>query len=230
MLPALYGILLFPNHFFLPDPRRWAGALLLSVLWHVSVTSCHQFRAVRQMVSPWSVGLSSPSMLRQKSLADCQLDSWWSWWLAGHWWWTTHPAPLSRPGMRLGMSRNSAAATSPKIRIHRRRRRPGRPIRALGWSAGRPMGGRGWSRVRAVCHPDSGRPAPVLSLVPPPTSCSCLASGQLAVMCLATTTTTTPPSKPTVLLILFALHSWIYQIFYEPALPSRPCLLVWFNN
>ena len=127
----------------------------------------------------------------------------------GHFPLAEQPAPLSRPGMRLGMSRNSAAATSPKIRIHRRRRRPGRPIRALGWSGGRPMGGRGWSRVRAVCHPDSGRPAPVLSLVPPPTSCSCLASGQLAVMCLATTTTTTttPPSKPTVLLILFALHS-----------------------
>ena len=73
----------------------------------------------------------------------------------GHFPLAEQPAPLSRPGMRLGMSRNSAAATSPKIRIHwihRRRRRSERPMRRPGWGGGRRIGVGGWARLRRACH------------------------------------------------------------------------------
>ena len=138
-------------------------------------------------------------------------------------------APLSRPGMRLGMSRNSAAATSPKIRIHwihRRRRRSGRPMRRPGWGGGRRIGWRGWSRLRACAILTVA--GPHLSChwrrLPPPPACqvaTCQA-GQ-AVWGEGEPTEARNPKasltptllQPTVLLILFALQSWIYWMFYK---------------
>ena len=68
-------------------------------------------RACWCAVTPPPRASPGAAALRQ-SLADCQLDSWSSASIGAP------AAPLSRPGMRLGMSRKSAAASSPKIRIH----------------------------------------------------------------------------------------------------------------
>ena len=83
----------------------------------------------------------------------------------------------------------------------------------MGWRPTNRAGG--MVEAARLCHPDSGRPAPVLSLAPPPTS-SCLPSGHLPGKPYEENhqprlATQRPHPllllQPTVLLILFALHS-----------------------
>ena len=126
-------------------------------------------RACWCAVTPPPRASPGAAALRQ-SLADCQLDSWSSASIGAP------AAPLSRPGMRLGMSRKSAAASSPKIRIHSH----GGGASSVQWEsldgvAADESGsedGRGCAPSRACHHSwQCGRAAPVLSLAPPPPAC-----------------------------------------------------------